>query len=212
MGEPVTFLLIVRTTVDNRARSEKFFLFDCSILVSLALSKWNGRYEKEEHIMTNGSRRDLVVTRLFHAPLSLVWKAWSDPCYVMQWWGPDGFTSPLAQMDFREGATSLVCMSAPEYGDHYSIWRYEKIVPMQRIEYIHNLADKDGKKVDPIKMGIPADFPQDQRHTVTFKDVGNGQTEMTVTEHDWTVGHMMELSKRGLNQCLDKMAAIFIRA
>jgi uncharacterized protein YndB with AHSA1/START domain len=157
-------------------------------------------------------KRDLVVTRLFNAPLSLVWKAWSDPEYVMQWWGPEGFTSPLAQLDFREGATSLVCMSSPEYGDLYSIWRYEKIVPMQRIEYIHNLADKDGQKVDPVEIGMPPDFPQNQRHTVTFKDVGNGQTEMTVTEYGWTVGQMMEMSKLGLNQCLDKMAAIFTRA
>jgi uncharacterized protein YndB with AHSA1/START domain len=157
-------------------------------------------------------KRDLVVTRLFDAPLSLVWQAWSDPEYVMQWWGPEGFTSSLAQIDFREGATSLVCMSSPEFGDHYSIWQYEKIVPMQRIEYIHNLADKDGKKVDPVEIGMPPDFPQDQRHTVTFKDVGNGQTEMTVTEYGWTVGHMMEMSKLGLNQCLDKMAASFTRA
>jgi uncharacterized protein YndB with AHSA1/START domain len=157
-------------------------------------------------------KRDLVVTRLFNAPLSLVWKAWSDPECVMQWWGPEGFTSPLAQIDFREGATSLVCMSSPEYGDLYSIWRYEKIVPMQRIEYIHNLADKDGQKVDPVEIGMPPDFPQDQLHTVTFKDVGNGQTEMTVTEYGWTVGHMMEMSKLGLNQCLDKMAASFTRA
>jgi uncharacterized protein YndB with AHSA1/START domain len=130
----------------------------------------------------------------------------------MQWWCPEGFTSPLAKMDFREGATSLVCMSSPAYGDHYSTWQYVKIVPMQRIEYIHNLADKDGKKVDPVTMGMPPDFPQDQRHTVTFKDVGNGKTEMTVTEYDWTVGHMMEMSTLGLNQCLDKMAAIFARA
>jgi uncharacterized protein YndB with AHSA1/START domain len=160
----------------------------------------------------NVKKRDLVVTRLFNAPLSLVWKAWSDPEYVMQWWGPEGFTSPLAQIDFREGATSLVCMSSPEYGDHYSTWRYEKIVPMQRIEYIHNLADKDGNPVDPVKMGMPPDFPRDQRHTVTFKDLGNGKTEMTATEYDWTVGHMMEMSKLGLNQCLDKMASSFARA
>jgi uncharacterized protein YndB with AHSA1/START domain len=126
--------------------------------------------------------------------------------------GPEGFTSSLALIDFREGATSLVCMSSSEYGDQYSIWQYEKIVPMQRIECIHNLADKDGKKVDPVELGMPPDFPQDQRHTVTFNDLGNGQTEMTVTEYGWTVGHMMELSKLGLNQCLDKMAASFTRA
>jgi hypothetical protein len=50
----------------------------------------------------------------------------------MQWWGPEGFTCPVAKMDFREGGTSLVCMSSPEYGDLYSNWEYQKIVPMQR--------------------------------------------------------------------------------
>ena len=54
---------------------------------------------------------------------------------------------------------------------------------------------------------MPADFPQDIRNLVTFKDLGKGKTELTVTEYDWTVGHMMELSKMGMEQCLDKMAA-----
>ncbi|HLJ26250.1 MAG TPA: SRPBCC domain-containing protein, partial [Candidatus Angelobacter sp.] len=34
----------------------------------------------------------MVVTRVFDAPRELVWKAWTDPKYVMQWWGPKGFT------------------------------------------------------------------------------------------------------------------------
>ncbi len=59
-------------------------------------------------------KRDLIVTRVFDAPVELVWKAWTDPEYVMRWWGPDHFTSPSAKIDFREGGTSLVCMRAPE--------------------------------------------------------------------------------------------------
>jgi uncharacterized protein YndB with AHSA1/START domain len=156
-------------------------------------------------------KRDLVVTRVFDAPAEQVWKAWSDPEYVMQWWGPEGFTSPLARMDFRESGTSLVCMRSPEYGDQYNIWTYRKIVPTERIEYISNLSDKDGNKAEPVKMGMPPDFPKDQLHTVTFKKV-DGKTEMTVTEHDWTVGQMMEMSKAGLEQCLDKMARIFTKS
>jgi uncharacterized protein YndB with AHSA1/START domain len=160
-------------------------------------------------------KTDLVVTRVFEAPVELVWKAWTEPQHVMQWWGPNCFTSPSAKMDVREGGTSLVCMRAPkEFGgqDMYSTWAYQRIVPMQRIEYVHNLADKDGNNVDPVAMGMTADFPRDQRHVVTFKDVGNRKTEMTVTEYDWTVGQMLELSKTGLNQCLDKMAASFANA
>lgn len=157
-------------------------------------------------------KRDLVITRVFDAPIEQVWKAWSEPDYVMRWWGPEHFTAPLAEIDFREGGTSLVCMRAPqEYGgqDHYSTWEYRKIVPMQRIEFIHNLADKDGNKVDPAAMGMPPDFPQDQLQAITFRALDDNRTEMTVTEYDWTVGQMMEMSRMGMEQCLDKMAAIF---
>ena len=158
------------------------------------------------------AKRDLVLTQVFNASVEQVWQAWIDPEYVVQWWGPDGFTCPVAKMDFREGGTSLLCMRSPEFGDQYSTWQYREIAPMQRIEFIHNLADKDGNKVDPVKMGMPADFPQDLRNTVTFKAVGDNKTEITVTEYDWTVGQMMEMSKIGLEQCLAKMAAIFAKA
>src|SRR6202035_4046261 len=46
--------------------------------------------------------------------LELVWKAWTDPKYVMQWWGPKGFTAPVCQMDFRVGGKFLCCMKAPD--------------------------------------------------------------------------------------------------
>lgn len=68
-------------------------------------------------------KKDLIITRVFDAPVELVWKAWTDPEYVMQWWGPDIFTCPIAKIDFREGGTSLVCMSSPQFGDQYSTWQ-----------------------------------------------------------------------------------------
>lgn len=154
-------------------------------------------------------KRDLVITRVFDAPVEQVWQAWSEPEYVMQWWGPMGFTCPLAEMDFREDGVSLVCMRAPEeFGgqDLYNTWTYKKIVPMQRIEYILNFADKDGNRANPAVHGLPPDAPQEVRNLVIFKPLSSSKTEMTVTEFDWTVGSTMELSKKGLEQTLDKMA------
>ena len=159
--------------------------------------------------MPETAKQNLVMTRVFDAPVERVWRAWTDPEHVKRWWGPTGFTSPLARMDVRAGGTSLVCMSSPQFGDLYSTWQYLEIVPMQRFTYIHNLADKDGNTVDPVAMGMPPDFPRDQRHTVTFKAVDKDKTEMTMTEYGWTAGHMMEMSRMGLSQCLDKMAASF---
>ena len=162
-------------------------------------------------------KRDLIVARVFEAPIELVWKAWTEPEYVMRWWGPDHFSSPSAKIDFREGGTSLVCMRAPkDFGgqDMYSTWVYQKNVPMERIEFIQNLADKDGNKIDPANMGLPPEFPRDTRTVVTFKNLDNGKTEMTVTEYgmptsDTEIGKNAEI---GLNQSLDKMMAIFTGA
>ena len=129
---------------------------------------------------------DVVVTRTFDAPVEEVWKAWSDPEYVKRWWGPAGFTSPSAEMDFRVGGASLVCMRAPEeYGgqDMYHTWTYTRIDPQERIEFVSNFADEDG-----------------------------GRTEMTVTEYGYTTERACDLSKAGMEQCLDKMAAIFAGA
>jgi uncharacterized protein YndB with AHSA1/START domain len=154
----------------------------------------------------NVKKRDLVITRIFDAPLELVWKAWTDPEHVMRWWGPESFTSPVAKIDFREGGTSLVCMRSPEGQDFYSTWTYQKIVPMERIEFIQSLADKDGQRVDPVKLGLRPDFPQDVRTVVTFKAIGD-KTEMTITEYDLPDTQMFKYAEAGLNQSLDKMAA-----
>ncbi len=154
-------------------------------------------------------KRDLAVTRVFDAPIELVWKAWSDSEQVMRWWGPEGFTCPVAKMDFREGGTSLVCMRAPkEYGgqDLYNTWSYRKIVPMERIEYMLNFTDKDGKAFDPAEMGFTAGIPKEVRNVNIFRDLGNGKTELTVTEYGYTSDQAVDLSKTGMEQCLDKLA------
>jgi uncharacterized protein YndB with AHSA1/START domain len=52
-------------------------------------------------------KKDLVVTRVFDALVVLAWKA-PDPEQVMRWWGPKGFTSPVAKIDFRERVEQLL--------------------------------------------------------------------------------------------------------
>jgi uncharacterized protein YndB with AHSA1/START domain len=161
---------------------------------------------------TEAKQRNMVVNRVFDAPIDQVWEAWSDSEYVKQWWGPTSFTCPVAKMDFREGGTSLVCMRAPkEFGgqDMYNTWTYRKIIPMQRIEFIQNFADTDGNNIDPAEIGIPPGVPYEVPHMITFKALNSDQTELTVTEFGYTSDQAHDISKVGMEQCLDKMAAIF---
>ena len=94
----------------------------------------------------------------------------------------------------------------------YNTWTYTKILPMQRIEYVLHFTDKDGQAFDPAEMGLPAGIPKWVRNVNTFKDLGNGTTEMTITEYGYTSDQAHDLSKAGLEECLDKMAAIFAKA
>ena len=114
---------------------------------------------------------DVVVTRVLGTPVEEAWKAWSDPAYVTRWWGPTGFTSPSAEMDFRVGGASLVCMRAPaEYGgqDMYHTWTYTTIESHERIGFVSNFADKDGTHLDPAALGMPPGVPHDVPHEITF--------------------------------------------
>lgn len=160
-------------------------------------------------------KKDLVITRVFNAPVELAWKAWSDSEHVKQWWGPNGFSCPMAKIDFRVGGTSLVCMRFPkEFGgqDVYNTWTYEEIALLKRFTYILRFSDKEGHVMDPSKLGLPSDMPKEMRNEVVFRKLGKSMTEITVTEYNWPIGEMMERSKMGMEQCLDKMALIFARS
>ena len=111
--------------------------------------------------MAQESTRQVTITRVFNAPVAPVWQAWSDEERVREWWGPTGFTSPLAKMDFREGGISLVCMRAPqEMGgqDMYNTRTYRKIVPHERIEFILHFSDRNGTRLDPSAMDYRREF------------------------------------------------------
>ena len=158
----------------------------------------------------NAEIRDLVLTRVFDAPVERVWKAWTDPKFVMRWWGPTGFTSPSCKIDFREGGKFLFHMRAPKDfqggQDFYTTGVYKKILRHKLIEFTQGLSDQDGNLIDPVKMGMPPEFPKEIPSALAFKAIGN-KTELTATEYGWTVGQMREMSEAGLSQCLDKLAA-----
>ncbi len=155
--------------------------------------------------------KKLQVSRTFDASVEDVWKLWTEPEYIMQWWGPEKFICPFAKIDFKVGGTSLVSMQAPgEFGGqvHYNTWHYTKIIHLQCIEFVMNLADKNGHHQKPTAVGMPGDFPENIRTVVIFTAIDENKTEMTVTEYAG-FGQMSHFAKLGLEQSLDKAILIF---
>ena len=147
--------------------------------------------------------------RIIDAPVELVWKAWTEPEYVVRWWGPKHFTSPSAKVDLREGGTFLFCMQAPpEQGGfvHYSVGTYSKIVPQKLLVFTQSLADKDGNRIDPTSVGMPPDFPAEIHTEIVFDAIRPDMTELTITERDWIMGQMAVYSFAGMQQSIDKLA------
>src|SRR5512135_1518808 len=112
--------------------------------------------------------KELTLTRVFEAPRERVWQAWTDPKLLAQWWGPQGFTSPVCEVDARPGGAILIHMSgfgmlAPMSGV------FKEVVPPERLVFTNN-AFFEVPPVKPIIEGIT---------TVTFEDLG-GKTKVTV--------------------------------
>lgn len=140
----------------------------------------------------------LTVTRVFPVSVHQLWEAWTNSDLVKRWWGPSGFTCPVADLDFREGGSSLVCMRAPrEFGgqDFYNTWTYTKIVPQHKIEYILRFTDAEGKPFNPADAGMPQGVPKEVPHSVTFNTLDNGDTELTIVEYGYTPPQARDLSK-----------------
>jgi uncharacterized protein YndB with AHSA1/START domain len=157
---------------------------------------------------TVNQKERMVITRIFDAPRALVWKAWTDPKYLMQWWGPKGFTAPVCKIDFRVGGKFLCCMKSPDGQEGWNGGEYHEIVPLEKIVYSLYFADSKGNKVDPAELGIEHEAIDDARDVVIFEDYGNGQTKLTMIGNETMEDAKNSGQLEGWNETFDKVAAV----
>lgn len=94
-----------------------------------------------------GGLPELTFTRVFDAPRALVFKVWTDPYHVAQWWGPHGFRTSIANVDARPGGIFEVHMMGADGVNLPSIGRFHEVVPPERIVFESGLEDGDGNKL-----------------------------------------------------------------
>ena len=132
---------------------------------------------------------ELTMTRIFDAPRDLVFKAWTAPEHMMNWFCPNGFTLPVCEMDFRVGGRFRLCMRASDGNEHWVRGVYREIVPVELIVFTGTM-EHDGNEV---------------LTTVTFDDQEN-KTRLTVhqtysIETDSTRG-----ARQGWTETLERLA------
>jgi uncharacterized protein YndB with AHSA1/START domain len=139
--------------------------------------------------------REIRLTRLLDAPRELVWRAWTEPEQVAQWWGPLGFTSTILEMDVRPGGVWRLIMRGPDGAEYPNRSVFLEVVKPERLIYDHGWDQE----------GAPAMF----RATVTFDQEGD-KTRLTMHSLFPTAAARDEVVEKyyaieGGNQTLDRL-------
>jgi uncharacterized protein YndB with AHSA1/START domain len=130
-----------------------------------------------------GLQDAVVIARTLDAPVELVWQMWTAPEHFKEWYGPEGATIPVAQMDVRVGGRRLVCMEVPTPDGPMQMWftgEYRVVAENERLVYTESMADENGNVSSPSDMGMPDGHPATTEVRVELEDVG-GRTKMVVT-------------------------------
>lgn len=111
----------------------------------------------------------IVIQRTFDAPRELVFRAWTDPKHLAQWWGPRGFSVPHVEIDVRPGGVFRVDMQGEDGVVLPGGGRYQEINPHDRLVLVTEaFPDADGNMMLRVQ------------HTITFEEAGANKTALTL--------------------------------
>jgi uncharacterized protein YndB with AHSA1/START domain len=111
------------------------------------------------------TEREIIITRTLNALPELVFEAWTNPEHVAQWWGPNGFTNTIHEMDVRPGGVWRFIMHGPDGVDYPNKIVFKEVIRPALLSYTHGSGDDDdGSQFEVV---------------VTFSQVGD-KTELTM--------------------------------
>lgn len=117
---------------------------------------------------------DLVLERTLNAPRDLVWKAWTDPQLLKQWFAPKPYEISEVEMDLRPGGIFRIRMVGPDGFDtgHGNAGCVLEVVDGERLVWTSALAPQ----FRPAEMATEGCESFPMTAVVTFADAGNGKT------------------------------------
>ena len=146
------------------------------------------------------SDRELVLTRIINAPREKVFRAWTDPQLLKQWFAPAPWTTPVAELDVRPGGANLIVMRGPDGNEFPNRGVYLEVVKNERLVFTDAYT----------KAWEPSDKPF-MTVILTFEDEG-GKTRYTARVRHWTVADRETHEKMGFRagwgQCADQLTAL----
>ena len=144
--------------------------------------------------------RELVLTRIINVSRERVYRAWTDPEQIKQWFAPKPWTTAVAETDVRPGGSTLIVMRSPEGQDFPNRGVYLEVVPNQRLVFTDAYTEAWQPSEKPFMTVI-----------LTFEDEG-GKTKYTARVRHWSIADKQQHEQMGFHQgwgqCTDQLAAL----
>jgi uncharacterized protein YndB with AHSA1/START domain len=142
--------------------------------------------------------REFVIEREYEAPRELVFKAWTDPGHLVEWWGPKGFTNPVVEWDAKPGNRIYVVMRAPNGAEFPMGGEFREVSAPDRLVFTSGAMGGDGKMMFEFL------------HTVSLVE-RKGRTKLTirsvVTMTTPDAGKYISGFEAGMTQSLERLGA-----
>ena len=146
------------------------------------------------------SDRELVLTRLIDAPREKLYRAWTEPALMKQWFAPRPWTTPVVETDVRVGGSSRIVMRGPDGPEFPNRGVYLEVVPNERLVFTDAYTSAWEPSAKPF-MTV----------ALTFENEA-GKTRYTARVRHWTVADREAHEKMGFHQgwgqCADQLAAL----
>lgn len=138
---------------------------------------------------TPASDRELVLTRLIDVPREKLWRCWTEPKLMVQWFTPAPWKTIHAETDVRPGGSSYVVMQGPDGTEMPNRGVYLEVIENERLVFTDAYTRAWEPSAKPFFTGI-----------LTFEDAGGGKTRYTARARHWTKEDCESHEKMGFHQ------------
>jgi len=138
------------------------------------------------------TERELVINRVFDAPRELVFRMWTDPKHMAQWWGPRAHPSASVELEARPGGRWRHCLRSVETGE--DLWHhgeFREVVPPERLVFTFVWEEEGERGIENLV-------------TITFAEE-NGKTLMTFRQSPFQSDAERDGHRDGWTSAFDRL-------
>jgi uncharacterized protein YndB with AHSA1/START domain len=144
--------------------------------------------------------RELMLTRIIDASPEKLFRAWTEPELLRQWFAPQPLTTPVVELDVRPGGCNTIVMRMPDGTEFKNRGVYLEVVENSRLVFTDAFTSAWEPSEKPFMTVI-----------LTFED-HDGKTRYTARVRHWTVADRETHEKMGFHEgwgkCTDQLAAL----